>query len=116
MGKLYQKAEIDNEKHKNAEEPPVTQDSVDLMNKKLQKIAEYFEKSKIDEYIELSNKPGRLIWLNFLSGLSRGFGTAIGFTVLSAIALYVLKEVVQLNLPGIGRYIADIVKIVEKSK
>ncbi len=91
-------------------------ESIDEMNSRLDKISRYYEKMRIDEYIELLNKPKRLLWLNFISGLSKGLGTAIGFTLLGAIGIYILKESVRLNLPLIGKYIAEIVRIVEHSK
>lgn len=57
----------------------------------------------------------KLIWMNFLVGLARGLGMAIGFTLLGAAVLYVLKFIVKLNLPLIGQFIAEMVKIVQKS-
>jgi hypothetical protein len=50
---------------------------------------------------------------NFWSGLVRGFGMAIGFTVLTALVLYGLQKIVLLNMPWIGDFISDIVNIVE---
>ena len=52
--------------------------------------------------------------MNFLGGISRGFGTAIGFTLLGALAIYFLQRIVILRLPIIGTFIADIIKIVQK--
>jgi hypothetical protein len=54
------------------------------------------------------------LWLNFIGGVARGFGIAVGFTILGAIVLYILQKLVVLNLPLIGSIIADIVKIVNQ--
>jgi hypothetical protein len=51
--------------------------------------------------------------LNFISGIGRGFGIAIGFTLLGAVAILVLQRLVLLNLPGIGDFITEIVRIVQ---
>lgn len=72
------------------------------------------EKSRIAEYTELLNRPWRLIWLNLLSGTARGVGIAIGFTFFAATIIYVLQLLGALNLPIIGDYIADIVRIVQR--
>ena len=77
-------------------------------------IAEQMEKSRIADYTQLLHKPWRLIWLNLLSGTARGVGIAIGFTFFAATIIYVLQVLGALNLPIIGDYIADIVRIVQR--
>ena len=49
-----------------------------------------------------------------VSGMARGIGIAIGFTFFAATILYVLQMLGKLNLPIIGDYIADIVRIVQR--
>lgn len=80
---------------------------------KVDELAVNMEKMRLAEYVELLENPRRLLWLNFLIGLSRGFGTAIGFTVLAALVLYFLQQMIVLNIPVIGSFIADIVAIVQ---
>lgn len=79
----------------------------------LERLALWLERSKIAEYVELTRKPGRLIVLNLVAGISRGLGIAIGFTVLAGILLIILQRLVALNLPLIGNFIAEIVRIVQ---
>jgi hypothetical protein len=76
-------------------------------------LAQQMEKSRIAEYTELLHSPWRLIWLNVLSGTARGLGIALGFTFFAATIIYVLQLLGALNLPIIGDYIADIVRIVQ---
>ncbi|MGI6160483.1 MAG: DUF5665 domain-containing protein [Christensenellales bacterium] len=78
-------------------------------------LAYALEKLKLADYIEYLRHPGRLLWRNFLSGIARGFGMAVGFTLLGAMALYILQKAAILNLPVIGDFIADIVRIVDSS-
>lgn len=66
----------------------------------------------IAEYVELFRHPGRLFWLNFLAGIARGLGAAVGFTLLGALVLLALQRAVELNLPFIGNLIADLLRIV----
>ncbi|KGE18092.1 hypothetical protein PWYN_26525 [Paenibacillus wynnii] len=76
-------------------------------------LAQQMEKSRIAEYTELLHSPWRLIWLNIFSGAARGLGIALGFTFFAATIIYVLQVLGALNLPIIGDYIADIVRIVQ---
>ena len=82
-------------------------------NKEIKKIATLLEDAKLSEYIEMMSNPKRMIKRNFIAGLARGFGMAIGFTILGAIGLYILQKLVLLNLPFLGTFIAEIVKIVQ---
>jgi hypothetical protein len=81
--------------------------------KKLSELTESMEKANVAEYIELFRRPRRLLYLNFLAGIVRGFGIAVGFTAVGAIFLYLLGRVAALNLPVIGHFIADVARIVE---
>lgn len=71
------------------------------------------EKSSIAEFIELYRRPKKLLYLNFLAGIARGFGIAIGFTVVGAFFLYGLGRLASLNLPLVGNFIAEITRIVQ---
>jgi len=64
-------------------------------------------------YLILLNNPRRFFWINFLGGVARGLGVALGATVVAAILISILQRVVVLNLPIIGDYIAEIVRIVQ---
>lgn len=76
-------------------------------------IAQAMEKSRISEYNELLSSPRKLIWINLVGGTARGVGIAIGFTIFTAIIVYILQYLGALNLPIIGDFIADIVRIVQ---
>ncbi len=70
------------------------------------------QKADIAQFVALYERPGRLFYLNFLSGIARGFGIGVGFTVVTAAFLLLLARLAALQLPIIGRYIADIARIV----
>jgi hypothetical protein len=82
---------------------------------RLDKLALDMEKARIKDYICYLENPKKLLWSNFLAGLARGFGASIGFTLLAAIIVYLLQSVVRLNLPVIGKFISEIVNIVENN-
>jgi len=86
---------------------------MEKMVRKLDEISLAMEKLGIAEYVEMLNNPRRLFFINFWSGVIRGFGMAIGFTLLAALVIYALQQLVVLNTPLIGNFIADIVNIVQ---
>jgi len=85
------------------------------LEKRVEDIALSLEKAKIAEYVDILNNKKRLIFINFISGVARGFGMAVGFTVLGALGIYILQNMISWNLPLIGDFIADIVKIVQEN-
>ena len=89
------------------------QSSMNKLDSRLQKVASEMERTQIADYVALLNRPISLIWRNLLAGSARGVGIAIGFTFFAATILYVLRILGALNLPIIGDYIADIVRIVQ---
>ena len=83
------------------------------LHKKIDDLSINIEKLNLAEYLDVLRNPKKLLYLNFLGGIARGFGMAIGFTLLGALALYILQRLVVLRLPIIGDFIAQIVKIVQ---
>ena len=69
------------------------------------------------EFMDFLKKPFRLVWVNFLIGLARGLGIAIGMTILAAVLTYVLILVLSkmVDLPIIGEWIANVVSVVRDS-
>lgn len=91
----------------------VGSDSYEEYDTLLRKLSNHFEKAKIADYVDLMQKPKRMIFLNFISGVAKGFGFAVGFTILGAILIYLLQKAVVLNLPVISDIIAEMVKLVQ---
>jgi len=84
------------------------------ISKKVDEISFNMEKSKFADYVNYLENPKKLLWTNFLAGVSRGFGIAVGVTILGAIVMYLLEMIVGWNLPVIGKFISEIVRIVEE--
>lgn len=87
---------------------------LDKVSSQLQRLSQNMEKFNLAEYMEMLNNPRRYVMINFVGGLSRGLGMAVGFTILGAIVLMLLRRLMYLNLPIIGDFIADIVRIVQE--
>ena len=83
----------------------------------LKKLINYYEQSF--RYLTMRNRPWRVIWMNLLAGMARGFGIAIGLTVIAFIAVKILAHLQVFNLPFIGNFIAellDYINTVQNSK
>ncbi|MGL4796650.1 MAG: DUF5665 domain-containing protein [Paraclostridium sp.] len=83
-----------------------------IIEHKLEKLILIMERSRIRDYMMLTDNRRRLFVTNFVAGLGKGFGQAIGFSVLAALAVYCVSQWV--NLPIIGQYIAEFLDIVDK--
>lgn len=86
---------------------------IEKLTNQVTELSGNMERMRLAEYVEMLENPRRLLYINFLIGLARGFGTAIGFTILAALMLYFLQKIILLNIPVIGEFIADIVAIVQ---
>ncbi|NLY51110.1 MAG: hypothetical protein GX062_08945 [Firmicutes bacterium] len=80
------------------------------LEERLDSLARSLDQARIAEYVAMQQDTRRLLYLNLLAGVARGLGTAIGFTLVGAFVIYVLRQMV--SLPVIGIFIAQIVDIV----
>ena len=84
-----------------------------VLNQNIERLLGFLEKKKIEQLIDILGSKKEIIKRNFLAGIFRGMGFGIGVTIVTAIIIYFLQRLVRLNLPGVGRFIIDIVEIVE---
>lgn len=83
------------------------------MNEQIKHVAKQMERVQIADYIQLMNRPWKLIYNNLLGGLARGVGIAIGVTIFTSTIIYLLQLLGALNLPIIGDYIAKLIEVVQ---
>ncbi len=76
------------------------------------RLAQIMERMQLADYLAMMTRPGRVLYVNFIAGLSRGLGFGIGTTIMLALLFYGLGQMV--DLPLIGEYVAKIVKIVQQ--
>lgn len=65
---------------------------------------------------EILRSPWKIAWLNFLAGVSRGLGFALGVGLLAGAVVVVAYKVVAhaVNLPLVGTYLAEFIAEVQK--
>ena len=61
---------------------------------------------------ELTDRLRRLLSA-FLSGVMRGIGIALGFSVAGAALVWILQSAARANLPGISDFLAQVVTMVQ---
>ncbi len=84
-----------------------------FIDRKLEILLRHLESMRIAEYIDMLQKPSKLIFTNFIAGIARGLGIALGATLVFALVVELLRRVILLNIPGIGSFVAEIIKMVE---
>lgn len=87
-----------------------------ILLKKIDELNTNLLKSNILEITTLMGNRKELLLRNFLAGISRGIGIGIGVSIITAILILLLRKLVTLNIPVIGKYLADIVDVVQKSR
>ncbi|HEX7056152.1 MAG TPA: DUF5665 domain-containing protein [Bacilli bacterium] len=83
------------------------------LHEEVAKLTRTVERARIADYVQLLDHPRKLIFANLIAGIARGVGIAIGLTVFAGTILYFLRMLGALDLPIIGGYIAEIVKVVQ---
>ena len=82
--------------------------------KRMDGYLERLERLRLPEYVRYLEDRRRFLLMQFLGGVARGLGAAVGFTILGAALVMVLQGLAQRNLPVIGDFLAEIVQIVQR--
>ena len=78
------------------------------------RLTDTLERMHLDDYLEYVSNRRRLIFNNLLYGALRGLGFTLGFTVLGALAIVLIRHIVVENIPGIGDFLAEVIHEIEK--
>ena len=79
----------------------------------IKEVSDQLQRARLGDYVELMQKPSRLLLLNFFAGIARGLGVVIGFTIPGAVVIYIIQKIVLMNLPVLGGIISQIVKLIK---
>lgn len=92
-----------------------TETSMEKIEESIKNIDLKLNKIKLHNLIENIDSHKNYLIYNFIIGMFRGFGMAVGFTILGAILIYFLQKIVLLHIPVIGDFVSDIVRIVQEN-
>lgn len=87
----------------------------DYILRRFEHLAQRIELLHLDAFLRYVHDWRRRLFFDFLSGIARGIGFSIGFSVLGALLLYLLRNMALSNLPVIGQFVAQLVRIVESN-
>lgn len=65
----------------------------------------------LTEYVRLSQKTGKILWLNFLSGIARGLGFSIGASVVLAVLYKILARIISMNIPYLTELLQQVMSM-----
>ncbi|MDQ0495042.1 DUF5665 domain-containing protein [Paenibacillus brasilensis] len=86
------------------------------LNKRLDQIADTLERAEFRDILENYSSTKRRIMSNLTAGIARGLGLTLGTVVILALLAWLLSFLVQLNLPVIGDYIAELLEYIKMSQ
>ncbi|MCI8700247.1 MAG: hypothetical protein HFJ47_02770 [Clostridia bacterium] len=92
------------------------EEKLNILEVGIDKINKTLKKRELHDLVYILGSKREILRRNLLAGISRGIGTGIGFTIITAVIIYFLQKIVRLNIPVIGEYINDIIQIVQHSK
>ena len=90
------------------------QEKQNLLIRQIDRWIAAMERLRLADYVRYVDDRKRMFWLNFLGGIARGVGMAVGFTILGALLVLVLQDLARRNLPLIGDALAQIVRVVQR--
>lgn len=88
---------------------------LDFVVRRLERTTQRMEQARLGDYLRYTHNWKKRLWFEFLGGIARGLGFSVGFSVLGALLLYLLRNIALANLPVIGRFLAELVRIVENN-
>lgn len=88
----------------------------DHLLEQMERLTRHLEALRIADYIELLEKPWKLITTNFIAGVARGLGFAVGTTIIFALVVEGLRRIIMINIPIINDYLVEIFKLINLKK
>lgn len=79
----------------------------------LDQLIKRLDSSGIAEYVKLSQKTGKILWLNFLAGVARGLGFSIGTTLVLAVIYKIVSHIVSMNIPYLTELLQKIIAMAQ---
>ena len=74
-------------------------------------LLERLDNAGLAEYVKLSQQTGKILWLNFLSGIARGLGFSIGATLVLAVVYKILTRIISMNIPYLTELLQQVMSM-----
>lgn len=79
----------------------------------IEKLMNTLERMQLGDYVEYVSNRKRMVACNILYGICRGFGFTLGFSVLGAVIIALMRTMFLENIPLIGGFLAEVIRAIE---
>jgi len=80
----------------------------------IQTLTELVGKLRDEKYLQIIDDKKKFLWYNFLTGAAKGLGFVIGSTLMLALALWLLSQLI--TIPVLGNWIADLINYIRAAR
>lgn len=80
---------------------------------RLERLLHDLERMQLEDYLNYVSDRRKLVLNNFVIGLARGLGATLGVALLGTLVVALLQRLVEVNIPVIGDFLADMVRVVQ---
>lgn len=71
------------------------------------------ENSGVAEYVKLSQRTGKILWFNFISGMAKGSGFTLGTMLVLAMVYKIVAHIISMNIPYLTELLQKLVSMVK---
>ena len=87
------------------------ENQTDTRQAEAEMLLERLDNAGLAEYVRLSQKTGKILWLNFLSGVARGLGFSICASEVLAILYKILARIISMNIPFLTELLQQVMSM-----
>ncbi len=87
---------------------------LNALTRQIDRLLFALERMHLHEYVEYVTNRKRLLVTAFVGGIARGFGFAIGFSILGAVVVVLLRYIVAEKFPDLGEFFEEVLYAVQK--
>lgn len=87
----------------------------DTRMQKIDLLIQRLDSSGIADYVKLSQKTWKILWLNFLSGIARGLGFTVGSAFVLAVIYKILSRIISMNIPLITEWLQSFILMMQST-
>lgn len=82
----------------------------------LEELVHRLDNMGLRQYVELSQKPSKVIFWNFVSGVARGLGFTVGTAIVLAVLYHIVSQLISMNIPYITEMLQEFIELVKNTK
>ena len=80
----------------------------------VQTLTELVKELRDQDYLSILEDKKKFLWYNFLTGAAKGLGFVIGSTLVLALTLWILSQLI--TVPVLGDWIANLINYIKEAQ